>query len=221
MRVVSIDTETLGLDPEKHDMIEFGAVDCDFATQLWTPLEDLPTFRALFKRDSYRGSAYAMAMNAGVIQEIAEKTQKKGETAPGVYYPHEFPAAFAAWLESIGYAADGEKLHIVPAGKNFSSFDLRFLKIQTPKLFDLVSVSHRVVDPAVLYCDFLRDDRVPDLNTCLERSRVVKEVAHTAVADALDVIAVLRHHVKTRPYAIAITETAEADDHDTTHGAGR
>ena len=52
--------------------------------------------------------------------------------------------------------------------------------------------SQRVLDPAILYMNLLKDKEVPNLKECLKRAGIEKEVAHDALEDALDVIRLLR-----------------------------
>jgi hypothetical protein len=60
--------------------------------------------------------------------------------------------------------------------------------------YQYFSFSHRCLDPAILYFDPLLDSQLPDLKTCKERAGVPNPVSHEALADAMDVVHLLRKH---------------------------
>lgn len=180
MRYVSIDIETLGLDWDWCDTIEFGAVIDDMTSRI----EDLPRFHCYLTqpRNQYRGEAYAMAMHSKILYRIANR--ESGFT----YMPAEnLDKVFAAWLKDQGI---GDSITI--AGKNFGMFDLRFL--EKIGFGNETKYSHRVYDPASLFAQ-MDDKKLPDLKTCLFRAGIDKEIEHTAVEDAIDVIKCIRYKV--------------------------
>ena len=130
-KYASIDTETLGLDPETCDVLEVGIVLEDFKS----PVESLPSlhFYVTYPDDNYKGNAYAMAMNSEIIGIIANRHNhpsrliSKDETFVPVdmvdRYMHEWLASFASEPDQISLSGK-----ILAAGKNFSGFDLPFLK---------------------------------------------------------------------------------------------
>ena len=77
------------------------------------------------------------------------------------------------------------------AGKNFSDFDKLFLE-KLPHWGTLVKPRRRVIDPAVTFIDWHKDETVPSLSKCKERAGYDKDVSHNAVHDAWDVIQLLR-----------------------------
>jgi hypothetical protein len=77
------------------------------------------------------------------------------------------------------------------AGKNFSSFDLQFLKT-LPGWQKCIQIRQRTIDPAVLYTDWFNDKSLPSLPLCKKRSGLKEEVSHDALEDAWDVVQVLR-----------------------------
>jgi len=80
---------------------------------------------------------------------------------------------------------------ITPAGKNFASFDRSFLKLcGFDKFFH-----HRTLDPAPLFWR-PEDEKLPDSKTCMERAGLDGSVAHTAVADAVAVVRMIRYATK-------------------------
>lgn len=78
------------------------------------------------------------------------------------------------------------KLNIV--GKNFSSFDKRFLEeLNCFKSSILDRSRHRVLDVGSMYVTS-KDDCLPDLKECLKRAGLNCTVPHTAVEDAILVV---------------------------------
>jgi oligoribonuclease len=189
---VSIDIETLGLDPDKCDIIEFGAVIDD----LKSPIKDLPFFHCYLSKDNYQGEPYAMSMHHEKLKRISKKES-------GYFYlpPDQLDYSFSSWLISQNFpykknycpetSEEIKSVTINVAGKNFSSFDLRFLR-RLPNWGKSVNIKSRVFDPAILFFDPQTMDSLPDLKKCLEISKINKEVSHTAVDDAIDVINCLR-----------------------------
>lgn len=203
---VSIDIETLGLNPEYCDVIEFGAVIDD----LKSPLKELPRFQTYVmppKRYAgggyhryYQGEPFAIAMHSDKLKLIANKKNIN------LANPDEIGPSFADWLCENGFKGDGQKkmevrneleqydpIKICVGGKNFASFDWDFLS----RLEDwdkCIKIHHRIIDPCMMYFDPKTDDMPPSLGECLKRAGYTdKSVKHDAVDDALDVIRVLRH----------------------------
>lgn len=205
---VSIDIETLGLDPSYCDVIEFGAV----IDNLKDPIDKLPTFhcyvlpprRYVSGADKnaafYQGQPYALMMHADKLKRIA--LREKGYDYD---YPESVGPAFADWLVEHGYKGDGPKkmtvcssdlssyepIQIVVGGKNFFGFDAKFLS-RLDNWDECIRYHHRYLDPATPYFNPAMDAVPPGLDLCLERAGIKKNVEHNAVADALDVIKVLR-----------------------------
>ncbi len=178
---VSIDIETTGLDPETCQILEIGAVWDD-----WTkPIDQLPVYHRLVCHKEYRGSAYALAMNANLLRHLS------GQQEPWWRDPDQVADDFAAWLKGCGW--DGQT-PLTPAGKNFASFDRQFLK-RLPRFEQVVKLSHRTLDPALLFW-LASDAKLPDSKTCYERAGLNPQVAHTALEDALAVVRLVRIGVK-------------------------
>jgi oligoribonuclease (3'-5' exoribonuclease) len=187
MKYVSIDIETLGLDPDVCDVIEFGAVIEDLEDI--KPIDTLPTCHCYvtMPNDVYRGNIHAMKVHAkgDMFEKISSRT-------PGYnYVPHDMLGEFFFnWLVAQGMTK-GWPDKIIVGGKNFMGFDMRFLR-RLPNFEDWVKFHHRAIDPAPMY--MRADDKdVPSLQTCLERAGIQKSVSHTAVEDAIDVIRLIRH----------------------------
>jgi len=184
MKYISIDIETTGLDPLKHNIIEFGAVLDDLKNP--KPLDQLPKFHAYILRNEYCGEPYALSMHPTIFRRIA--TQEEGFN---YIYASKLGQVFQKYLVNQGYEKKRDKITINAAGKNFASLDWLFLKNQTDFATHIQPRS-RIVDPAILYYQIGDDEKLPDLKTCLERAGIKKEVAHTAIEDAFDVIKLIR-----------------------------
>lgn len=187
MIYVSIDLETTGLDPEENQILEFGAVIED--TSKCLPYDELPKFQVYIDNgDLIKGNAFALQMNHAILKRIA--TFEDGYT---YIDPEDLGDFFAHFLEENGFKrnTDTEKFHINVAGKNFGAFDLQFLN-NNFNFNEDIKISHRIIDPAMLYVDWSADKSIPNLLQCKERAGVAGEVTHNAVDDAIDVIKVLR-----------------------------
>jgi hypothetical protein len=79
------------------------------------------------------------------------------------------------------------------AGKNFGTFDKLFLQ-ELPWWQKLIRTRSRILDPAILFCDWNEDDSLPSLYKCKQRANVEGIVTHNALEDAWDVIELLRKH---------------------------
>lgn len=189
---VSIDIETLGLDPDNCDIIEFGAVIDD----LKSPIEALPSFHCYISKEKYKGEAYAMSMHPTILKRIGVR-----ELGYRHLPPEYLDESFSDWLIQQGFSfthkycdKTGDRLQlteITVAGKNFSGFDLRFLR-RLPNWGRTVRCRHRVIDPSMLYFDPMTMEVPPSLDDCLKMAGIQKDVSHTSVEDALDVIRCLR-----------------------------
>ena len=82
-------------------------------------------------------------------------------------------------------------IHITAAGKNFSTFDLKFLE-KLPRWKQLVKVRQRIIDPSVLFTDWFEDESLPSLGQCKERAGFEGTVAHDALEDCKDIVKLLR-----------------------------
>lgn len=192
MRFVSIDIETTGLDPDTCQILEVGAVIHTEATICTIPLEELPTFRFRIKREVYTGEPYALSMHRDLFRDLASRARNTGGTLNRDWYGHEdaFPRKFTGWLESWGI----DPMKFVAAGKNFANFDAPFLKLIKG---DSVQWHHRILDPGNMYVR-TDDEFMPDTNECCRRAGIdpadIPGDEHTAIHDALVVIALIRNH---------------------------
>jgi len=83
------------------------------------------------------------------------------------------------------------KMYFNVAGKNFGTFDLRFLET-LPRWKQIFRPRAKILDPAILNVNWNKDDALPGLALCKERVGINKEVTHNALEDAWDVIVTIR-----------------------------
>jgi hypothetical protein len=193
LRIVSLDIETTGLDPERDQILEFGAIIFD-STKNDVPLEDLQMFRRIVYRERIEGHPFAINMNSELIRAMSRV--KPGALPDDMCLPDQIGHQFFVWLEGRGFVPEGRNrdgvIKIVAAGKNFGAFDMQFLK-HLPSFNDYVQISHRSFDPAVLFFDPEKDDKLPALEQCLQRAGHSTSVTHQALGDAKAVIQCLRY----------------------------
>jgi DNA polymerase III alpha subunit (gram-positive type) len=202
MKYISVDIETTGLDRNRDQILEFGAIIED--TNDIKNYEDIPKFEAIFAYDRLEGSPYALSLNIRLIDIIKKYQSLKGKdkivykrenniyeigekNEYGISTHIEFIQKFKKFLLDN----DFEDKKITMAGKNFASFDGQFLK--NIGFYRDVRVSHKSIDPATLYVDWKKDTELPSLEVCKKRAGLEDtEITHKAIDDAWDVIRVLR-----------------------------
>lgn len=182
MKFLSIDIETTGLDPQKNQILEFGAIAIDTS---YPTAPYIAEFRAVFIHQELTGNPIALTMNSELINEINIVLKDKDFDYDRAYNQNiyvrnaeEFQKHFDEWLESINFTG-----RLTLAGKNLASFDLKFIEAAGIK----IKYRHRMIDPAILYVDWEKDETLPDLQQCLDRAGIVKSVEHTSLGDAGDV----------------------------------
>ena len=218
MIYVSIDIETSGLDHEKHNVLSIGAIIED--TQKKLPFEECPKFNAIVLQNEITGSPRALTMNQGIIslmglylesnKEDKEKLIMMENAQPYGYKFYEKDEVIKQFFVFLldnnvidnewtndwknggkDINSNSRPVTINVAGKNFGTFDKLFLQ-QLPWWQKLIRTRQRVLDPAIMYVDWMNDLSLPTLTTCKERAGVEGIVTHTALEDAWDVIEVLR-----------------------------
>lgn len=114
-KVISLDIETTGLDPEKDQILEIGA-------WAWTwgdmagDIEDMPSFSVTVKHHRISGQARALLMNSRLLDKIDIDPEDCS-------WPSDAIREFANFVKEC--RGDGPKP--VALGKNAASFDLPFL----------------------------------------------------------------------------------------------
>lgn len=179
---VSIDIETLGLGMYAP-IIELGAVAAD-----WLSGEIIGKFHTYVCHNSYTNcEPYAMSMHPKILRRIA--TKEKGYQYTTL---SKLTESFHNFLfNNTSFSK------VVVAGKNAAGFDLPRLEAQCPGWVENIKprLSHRVIDPGSLFWNPATDEILPDTQTCLERCGMDREVQHTALEDAMDVVDMVFKHV--------------------------
>lgn len=205
MRYVSLDLETSGPDPRRHQVLELAAVVEDSRRPL--PLAELPAFRRVVRHPEYLGTAGALALNARLLVELANKASN-----PELCTPDELLPQLRAFLEAQGFRPNAKDcVAVTMAGKNIASYDLGFLQ-ELPGWGRLVRADPAMLDPAAFYLNWRKDSRLPSMSICKARARFAdREVAHEALADALDVVRLLRPFYNLPVYAQVGSSAAEEE----------
>jgi len=185
MKYVSVDIETTGLDAVKNDILEVGLIIEDTATK--APYDDCPKLRFWIDKEFYRGNPYALAMNAPILQKICDLRR---ENSKRLVQPDDAFTRIANFLRP--HFANGQIFdkQIVVAGKNYQGFDRAFLS--RLKGFENIPFSHRVIDPGSIFINWQKDEVPPGLIDCKKRVGIEGAIKHDTLADAWDVIMVLR-----------------------------
>lgn len=180
----SIDIETTGVDWNQDTILEFGAIMEDTEKQL--PFESLPKFNVLLRHPKYIGSPYALAMHTDIFTELAKP---EGKSSEKIISYNELGRDFSLWLREQDIDTSSK---ITVAGKNFATFDMRFLE-NLEGFSSYIKFHQRVIDPAVFYFDGSMDKELPNLSLCKERAGIRDTtIAHRTIKDAWDIIQVLR-----------------------------
>ncbi|RSK49476.1 3'-5' exonuclease [Hymenobacter rigui] len=186
MRYISLDLETSGSNPQRHQILELAAVVED--TRHLLPLPELPAFRRVVRHPELVGTAGALALNAGLLRELARK-----EPNPELCTPEELLPQLREFLLAHGFKPDKKDcVPVTMAGKNIAVFDLGFLR-ELPGYGSLIRAEPAMLDPAAFYLNWRKDTRLPTMQICKARAGFEDDtVAHQALADALDVVQLLR-----------------------------
>lgn len=195
LKYISVDIETTGLDFDNHQIIEFAAIFED--PHRFLNFKEIPKFKRIIRHDIYKGSAFAINMNARIFKILAEYESKRGPekevfaAANGIIEPYELMPQFSLFVEDCykHYDLKVPARGINVVGKNFAGFDGRFIEKLNP---GLIKINHVVGDPATLYTDFYKDDSFAGLQTCKDVAGISGIVSHDALEDAWDVVRVLR-----------------------------
>lgn len=190
MKYISIDIETTGLDPKKDQVLEIAAVFEDTEAEVLLPVESLLYKRRIIKHERIEGNPFALSMHQDLLKEIGERTLRDIDfNSPDQVRSRISYAAddISSWVYELAKVkTDGSREQIVLAGKNIEAFDLKFLPESFKKKFH-----RRVLDAGNIA---LGSDHslwwrevIPSLRDLINR-----DVSHTALEDARDVIRVIR-----------------------------
>lgn len=210
----SIDIETTGLDSERYQTLSIGAIIEDTTKKL--SFEEIPKFYGIILHREITGSPFAINMNAKNIRLIGEYYEGSLETQEemskqygGIFHDEDqiikqfyiflvrnglltLPNLDVdTYLRNIHFNSSAKPVTINVAGKNFGTFDKKFLE-KLPWYQKLIRTRQRILDPAILCVDWEEDDKLPSLDECKSRTGITGAVTHNALEDAWDVIEVLR-----------------------------
>jgi DNA polymerase III epsilon subunit-like protein len=210
MKYVSIDIETTGLNPETCQILSVGLVVED--TNNIVHLDELPKLEIGIVRENITGELFALNMNKDLLWDLNHyngctsnigRELVSDRTGREYLKEDQVAGSILTFLLANDVFADQEdrvakimcknnpQLYFTAAGKNFESFDLKFLE-RLPRWKQYFKVRSRVLDPAILFVDWKNDKSLPSLSACKERAGFDSHVSHNAVEDALDVVALLR-----------------------------
>lgn len=168
MKYLSIDIETTGLDPDKHQILEFAAVLDDLENP--RPMSVLRYYHRLIRWDDYVINDYCLDLHQNLLSLIHRNP-------PMTILIDQLGPEFSAWLVMMGV-----KGQYNVAGANFAGFDGVFLKWvpEFPPWF------YRVIDVGNLF--FEKDmDRLPGLEDIMPNDE-----PHRALPDAMSVVRAIR-----------------------------
>jgi hypothetical protein len=153
--------------------------------KLHVPVEELPHFTCFLDHGYIHGEAYALAMNAWILDYISGRVKNP----PYKIYPVSDQLSYDTWFRELFAFLDAhfDDKKITVAGKNVAGFDIPFLPALLQKRF-----RHKVLDPGTLYVNWNDDDQVPNFELCKRRADLDPVVRHDAREDAIDVIRLLR-----------------------------
>lgn len=209
MKYTVIDIETSGLSIDECVVFQVSAVTDDLNKQL--PLEDLQTFNVYIDNGvGFYCEPSAIKINEKIF-DIISKIKINGNYAnynnsDDVYMirgneklikPYQFMNFFKDYLFHAYLITDQnefKKTWFNFGGKNISMFDLPICERVFPEFKSLLNISHRIIDPSILFLDYKKDKKLPNLQTCLDRAGIEKTVTHNALDDCFDVIKLIRHH---------------------------
>lgn len=181
-RLISIDIETTGLDPEKCEILSIGAVIINLDTR---QKED--AFYGIINHYNFYAEPYALMLNADLIANIANGSYEE-ESGEGSTYIKDSKESvlrkFADWLFPFK--------HYCVVGKNFGTFDLKFFE----KAYGRNIFNRRIVDVGSMYFDLEVDSKVPNLSECLDKAGMNNVVTHNAFEDAQQVADLVLHRLK-------------------------
>ncbi len=200
---IALDLETTGLNREKSEVLQIGAVLDDGVT----PIEELSTLNILVDHETIAyGEKYALGLNGWIFQEIAKKPEERThkyrvEGPQAALYSFSRLLKRCAALAEIFDEGNGEKglkQKVQIAGKNPGSFDWPILcnmaeRSFNPKEFQTKYVDHRFIDVGCIF--FSRFGKNPGLND-INKLTGRDAVTHDALEDALDIVHAVRKNME-------------------------
>lgn len=178
IKYVSIDIETTGRDPNKHSVLEIGAV-----------IANSHDNRVIGKFHRVILHTLADLIWDDVAKDMNEEwyiRAKMNDNEPRCSKGRVL-LELAGWLKINGV----DPMKVWATGKNFGSFDLQFLN-RLPGYNEAVKFKHRFLDPGTLYFDPEWDEEIPSSDVCMVRANLPGNVKHRALQDAEMVVMLLK-----------------------------
>ena len=191
MKVVSIDIETTGLNPDTDKLLELAAVVDDLSISIAEEnlieyVDTLPSISIVNRLDRLEGNPYALNMNQNLIKVISEGKDSR------LTKEEDILPSLKKFLYETNFIDGGYRGAINIVGKNFFGFDYGFIA-KLPYMEQL-KFRRRAFDPAILYV-IPEDIELPSLSTCIQRSGLNLNSfwdLHTGIGDAKITLALLR-----------------------------
>jgi len=221
MRYISIDVETTGTDADLNQILSIGAVIEDTLNPLpfeelpkfHAVIKRESVYGTIFALNLNKDliqtiKDYSEARTPELKQEIEEsfgaKFYEEDEVVEALYhfcyrnnlveFDPDFLNKHVKLVDGITYPILGsnmKKTYLNCAGKNFAGFDKKFLE-KLPRWKQVFSICSKVLDPGILFVDWINDESVPSLDECKQRAGIEGVVTHNAVEDAMYVVMLLR-----------------------------
>jgi len=169
MRIVAFDLETTGVDPQKDQILEIGAVCFETNTG-----ETLGEFETLVSHERYIGSAYALQMNQALLKRLA-----RGQGVSERRAIQGLNDALFDWGFSLEHKA-------VPVGFNVGSFDIAFYNKSCKATGELSRFSHGAIELGSLLMGSTKSTTRVGSAQGVKMLGEGRTVAHTALQDARD-----------------------------------
>ena len=221
MKYISIDIETTGLDEEKNQILSIGAVIEDtlnpipfdelpkfhgvikrenisgnvFAINMNKDLIDIMVQYGNAKSQDEKNDIVHMTgmqfyNEEDIVEALFHFCYDNGLVEPDPDFLHKHVKTVNGKTYPI-LTSNMPKTYLNCAGKNFAGFDKKFLE-RLPRWKQVFKIRSRVLDPGILFVDWINDESIPSLNECKKRSGIDGLVTHNAVEDAMDVVMLLR-----------------------------
>lgn len=193
MKLISIDTETTGLNFEEDQLLSIAAVMVDTKAEMIGPHINI-----FIPHERISGNPFALNMNKDLIElNVIYKNYGpiKFLNATGFTHIYDESDKLCWFFDTITNDVKASALDVefhkfvesdtfTALGKNFPVFDKPFINHHTT-LFNVSKPDRRTADPAVLWVR-PDDKKLPNLETCMKRAGIETPLTHDALQDAMD-----------------------------------
>jgi oligoribonuclease len=221
MKFISIDIETTGLDAETNQILSIGAVvedtnnlvPFDELPKFHAVIKRESVYGSIFALNLNKDLIQSMKdyseartpeLKEELEQSFGAKFYEEDEVVEALFqfcYRNGLVQIDPDFLNRHVKVVNGriypiissnmKKTYLNCAGKNFAGFDKKFLE-RLPRWKQVFSIRNRVLDPGILFVDWVNDESIPSLDQCKQRAGINGAVTHNAVEDAMDVVMLLR-----------------------------